>query len=80
MATVACMTATPLGLAINLRMATWGLGDAVFGIMVWLSIGLIALGFVPGLRKWRWGGLATNVSVILLMSYMAYVLWYVVSR
>lgn len=75
LATIVCMIGTLLGVALNFRMASWGLGENVFGLIVWLSIGLMALGFVPGTRKWRLGRLATTMSSIAIGSYLAYFLW-----
>jgi hypothetical protein len=69
------MSGTLLGVALNLRMGNWGLGENVFGLIVWLSMGLMALGFVPGIRKWRLGRIATRVSCSAIGCYLAYSLW-----
>jgi hypothetical protein len=69
------MIGTLLGVALNLRMASLGLGENVFGLIVWLSMGLMAVGFVPGIRRWRLGRLATRVSCIAIGCYLAYILW-----
>ena len=74
---VVCMIGTLLGVALNLRMGSWNLGENVFGLLVWLSMGLMSLGFVPGIRKWRLGRLATRVSCIAIGCYLAHVLWVV---
>ena len=68
-----------LGIAMNLRMASWGLGENVIGFVVWISIGLIALGFLPGIRNWRLARLATRVTSIAIGCYVAYGLWVVVT-
>ena len=69
------MVGTLLGIALNLRMPGWDLSEGMFSLIVLVSMGLIALGFVPGIRKWRCGRLATRVSVIAIWCYIGYVLW-----
>lgn len=67
------------GIFLNLRMAYFGLGENVFGFIVWASVALIAIGFLPGLKKWRFGRLATNVSSFAVGCFMVYILWAVVT-
>lgn len=78
-ATVACMIGAIFGVAVNLRMAKWGLGENVFGFVVWLSIGMIALGFLPGIRKWCRARMATLVTCIAIGFHITYSLWTVVT-
>ena len=56
-------------------MARWGLGENVFGFLVWLSIGMIALGFLPGIRKWCLARMATRVTCIAIGFHITYILW-----
>ena len=36
---------------------------------------MMAFGFIPGIRKWRLGRLATRVSSTAIGWYLAYALW-----
>ena len=75
--TILCILATPIGAMVNIRMADWKLGENVSGLMVWLSMGLMALGFFPGIKNWRLGRIATRVSSVVIVCYIVHVLWVV---
>ena len=48
------------------------LAENILGLLVVLSVALIAMGFVPGHRKWPGARMATVVMGIAFAVYMAY--------
>ena len=72
---IACVAATLAGIAMNVQLASWDINEKILGPVVWLSIGLMFLGFLPGVKKWKFGQSATVIASACVGLYVAHGLW-----
>ena len=65
------------GIYLNLVSALIAPSDALLGVLVIISIAMIAIGYLPSFKKWRgqhWVTRSMNVAVIAFVVYAAFLL------